>query len=62
MKELEPNDKIDVREVLKDLENYRPRRKSWTWRVIKEDHEVGPFVLKDTSENLKNSVPLPSAH
>ena len=62
MNPLEPNDKIDVREVLKDLENYRPRRKSWTWRVVKEDHEVGPFVLKDTSENLKNSVPLPSAH
>lgn len=62
MKELEPNDKIDVREILKDLENYRPRRKSWTWRVLKEDHKVGHFVLKDTSENLKNSVPLPSAH
>lgn len=62
MKELEPNSKIDVQEILKDLENYHPRRKAWTWRVVKDEHEVGPFVLKDTSENLKNSVPLPSAH
>lgn len=57
-----PDRKIDLREVLEDLENYRPRRKGWTWRRKVEKHEVGPFVLDDTSENLEQSVPLPSAH
>ena len=29
---LDPNKNIDVSEILKDLENYRPRRRGWTWR------------------------------
>lgn len=62
MKPLDQGKKIDIREILQDLQDYRPRRKSWSWRVLKKDHEVGSFVLKDTSENLKHSVPLPSAH
>lgn len=59
---LSPDQKLDVREVLKDLNRYRPRRKGWTWRTKIEHHRVGPFVLEDTSENLEHSVPLPSAH
>lgn len=59
---LSPDQKLDVREVLKDLEHYRPRRKGWTWRVREYDHQSGPFTYKDASADLKNSVPLPSAH
>ena len=62
MKRLEPNEKIDVPEILKDLDQYRPKRKGWTWRKPVENQKTGPFELKDTSENLKHSVPLPSAH
>jgi D-ornithine 4,5-aminomutase subunit beta len=62
MKPLDPNKRIDILEVLEDLDKYRPKRKGWTWRMPVEDHAVGPFLLRDTSENLKNSVPLPSAH
>ena len=62
MKALDPEKKIDIREVLKDLDKYRPKRKGWTWRRPVKDNDVGPFRLRDTSENLKNSVPLPSAH
>ena len=29
---LSPDKKLDVREVLKDLDKYRPRRKGWIWR------------------------------
>jgi len=58
---LRPDQKLDVEEVLKNLEDYRPRRKGWTWRKKVEDHEVGPFVLRDTSETLEKSVPLPAA-
>ncbi len=59
---LAPNKKLDLREVLKDLAHYRPRRKGWTWRDKIKDHRVGPFVLKDTSADLWHSVPLPAAH
>ncbi|MDH3239521.1 MAG: D-ornithine 4,5-aminomutase subunit OraE [Alphaproteobacteria bacterium] len=59
---LTPDRKLDVAEVLKDLDKYRPRRKGWTWRHKLADQEIGPFLFKDTSENLKRSVPLPAAH
>ena len=58
---LNPNKKLDVQEVLKDLEHYKPRRKGWTWRTKLEDHHIGPFIYKDTSENLKQSIPLQAA-
>lgn len=59
---LSPDQKLDIREVLKDLASYRPKRKGWIWRQPITDHQVGPFILKDTSKNLTNSVPLPAAH
>lgn len=62
MKRLEPNKKIDVSEVLQDLDLYRPKRKGWSWRKPVKNQKVGPFQLRDTSENLIHSVPLPSAH
>ena len=62
MKGLDPDGKIDLQAILADLDVYRPKRKGWTWRKRKENHQVGPFVLKDTSENLQRSIPLPSAH
>lgn len=43
---LSPNQKIDVREVLQDLEHYRPRRKGWTWRKKIADQQIGAFVYK----------------
>ncbi len=62
MKPLSPDEKLDVREVLRDLDRYRPRRKGWSWRQPRPHQRVGPFVLEDTSEALERSVPLPSAH
>ncbi len=59
---LSPDERLDLREVLKDLDRYRPRRKGWTWRTKIADQRVGPFVLADTSAHLRRSVPLPSAH
>ncbi|NLJ29270.1 MAG: LuxR family transcriptional regulator [Deltaproteobacteria bacterium] len=61
MKSLIPEKKIDIQEVLEDLDKYRPKRKGWSWRRHIENQEIGPFVFKETSQNLKNSVPLPSA-
>lgn len=58
---LRPDQPLDLREVLADLERYRPRRKGWAWRRHVPDQRIGPFVYRDTSAPLKNSVPLPAA-
>jgi D-ornithine 4,5-aminomutase subunit beta len=59
---LSTNEKLDLREVLRDLERYRPKRKGWSWRRKLANHQVGPFVYRDASEDLKQSIPLPAAH
>lgn len=59
---LSPNEKIDVQELLKDLDKYRPKRTGWNWRKPVSEEAVGPFIYKDCSEPLKNSIPLPAAH
>ena len=58
---LEPNEKLDVREILKDLDKYEPRRRGWHWREPAPELEMGPFTYKDCSVPLKNSVGLPPA-
>ena len=60
--QLPPDQQIDVREILKDLEHYRPRRRGWTWRKPAPGLHMGPFRYRDCSEPLKASVPLPPAH
>ncbi len=60
--QLPKDQQIDVREVLKDLEHYRPRRRGWTWRKPAPGLKMGPFTYRDCSEPLKESVPLPPAH
>lgn len=58
---LEKDKKIDIEEILKDLEHYRPRRRGWHWREKVENQKLGPFEYHETSKSLKNSVPLPAA-
>ncbi len=53
MKELKINEKINIREILNDIENYRPRRRGWTWRDAKPT-QYGPFLYNDASAPLKN--------
>jgi D-ornithine 4,5-aminomutase subunit beta len=59
---LSPEERLDVGEVLRDLEAYRPRRRGWTWRRRVPGQRVGPFTYLDSSESLARSVPLPAAH
>ncbi|HOP25381.1 MAG TPA: D-ornithine 4,5-aminomutase subunit OraE [Defluviitoga sp.] len=60
---LQPNEKINIEEILKDLENYSPKRKGWTWRKkLPEGIKKSDFEYYQISEDLKNSVHLPSAH
>ena len=58
---LEPNEKLDVREILKDLDKYEPRRRGWAWRKPAPGLKMGHFEYKDCSEPLKNGVGLPPA-
>ncbi|MHC4222202.1 MAG: D-ornithine 4,5-aminomutase subunit OraE, partial [Planctomycetota bacterium] len=59
---LNPEQKIDVEEVLRDLDQYRPKRKGWSWRQKIENQQIGPFEYRNSSGNLKRSVPLAGAH
>ncbi|MCL2350317.1 MAG: D-ornithine 4,5-aminomutase subunit OraE, partial [Defluviitaleaceae bacterium] len=61
-KKLEPNTRLDINEILQDLENYRPRRKGWVWREPAPDLEMGGFAYKDMSKPLQQSIPLVTAH
>lgn len=61
MTELKRNEKLDVVNILKDLDKYEPRRRGWTWREKAEDQHMGPFEYREISKPLKQSVPLPPA-
>ncbi len=58
--DLKPDKKLDIHKILDGLENYRPKRRGWTWRK-KKTVQLGPFEYKQASESLKRSIPLPSA-
>jgi len=59
---LEINEKLNIENILKDLDKYTPRRRGWTWRKGQgERRRIGKFEYYETSESLKNSQPLPAA-
>ncbi len=57
---IKPNEKLNIREILQDLENYRPNKRGWVWRDI-SPQQIGEFTYVQASPNLKNYIPLPSA-
>lgn len=60
--ELKPNEKLDIENILKDIDKYRPRRRGWTWREgIGQKRKIGQFEYYDTAESLEKSQPLPSS-
>ncbi|HZK10096.1 MAG TPA: D-ornithine 4,5-aminomutase subunit OraE [Clostridia bacterium] len=59
--ELKPNEKLDIHEILKDLENYEPKRRGWAWREKVEDLEMDGHIYKECSTPLKQSVGIPAA-
>lgn len=60
MNNIKPNEKLDIRELLKDLDKYVPKKRGWVWRDIAPQH-IGEFTYVQASPNIKNYVPLPSA-
>ncbi|HAE43727.1 MAG TPA: LuxR family transcriptional regulator [Clostridiales bacterium] len=61
MKHYNPNEKLDIHDILNDLENYRPKRKGWTWRKKVDNLMMGGHEYSDCSEPLKNSIGIPAA-
>ena len=61
MKPLKINEKLDVREILKDLENYRPKRRGWVWRTPVENLKMGHFTYQECSTPLTNYISTPAA-
>ncbi|MDR7857207.1 D-ornithine 4,5-aminomutase subunit OraE [Tissierella sp.] len=60
--ELKPNEKLDIKLILEDLDKYRPRRRGWHWREgVGENRQIGKFEYYDMSEPLEKSQPLPAA-
>lgn len=58
---LKPNEKLDIENILKDLDKYRPKRRGWTWRTPEPGLKIGPFEYRDASASLANGVGLPSS-
>ena len=58
---LDPHSKMNIEKIMENLEDYRPRRKGWTWRKLIPQQKLGPFTYSQTSESLKASQPLPAA-
>lgn len=60
--ELKANEKLNIREILKDLDKWEPKRRGWHWREASENPmQIGPFTFYDMTDNLKQSQPLPAA-
>ncbi|MBW9169616.1 cobalamin-dependent protein [Clostridium estertheticum] len=58
---LEENIKLNVEEILKDLDKYEPKWRGWHWREKNETGKVGEFTYHEISAPLKKSQPLPAA-
>lgn len=58
---MNPNEKINITNILKDLEHYRPRRRGWTWRTPWPHAVLGDTTYLELSTPLKHSIPLPAA-
>jgi D-ornithine 4,5-aminomutase subunit beta len=56
------DERMNIEEILADLENYRPRRKGWVWRQAVPKLEMSGFTYKDMSKPLAQSVPPVTAH
>lgn len=51
--------KMDIREILENLEDYRPKRRGWVWREAAPNQQLGPFTYNDCSTPLKNGLGIP---
>ncbi len=53
--------KMDIREILKDLKDYRPKRRGWIWRENIKDLKMGKFTYQQCAAPLEKSVGIPAS-
>ncbi len=58
---LKPNEKLNLHNILKDLDKYEPRRRGWAWRDHQSDIVMNGYHYSDASVPLKQGVALPAA-
>lgn len=58
---LKPNEKLDIHEILKDLDKYEPKRRGWVWREKVENLEMDGHIYRECSTPLENSIGIPAA-
>ncbi|MDD3169729.1 MAG: lysine 5,6-aminomutase subunit alpha, partial [Eubacteriales bacterium] len=58
---LQHNEKLDIENILKDLDQYRPKRRGWTWRTPDPELRMGPFAYRDATKPLENGIGVPSS-
>lgn len=58
---LDEKNKIDVSEILKNLESYKPKRRGWVWRENVGPQTIGDFEYKECSHSLTKSSPIPAS-
>ena len=58
---IDKNIKLDIHNILKDLDKYQPKRIGWTWRKTIPNQQIGDYIYKDTSSSLVQSIPLPAS-
>ncbi len=57
---LKPNEKLNIYNILNDLDKYRTNKRGWVWRDAKEI-KLNKFTYKQASPSLKQYVALPSS-
>ncbi|MEY8001507.1 D-ornithine 4,5-aminomutase subunit OraE [Clostridium sp. Mt-5] len=61
IEKLDENKKLNIEEILKDLDKYEPKWRGWHWREPYPEGKVGEFIYREISKPLKKSQPLPAA-
>ncbi len=61
MKHYKPEEKMDIHDILNDLENYRPKRRGWVWRKKVDNLQMGGHTYRDCAEPLENSIGISAA-
>jgi len=57
---LQHNEKLDIDNILEDLDKYRPKRRGWTWRTPEPKLHMGPFEYQDATKPLENGIKMTS--
>ena len=61
-KNLDIKEKLDLQEILKDLDKYQPKWRGWHWReVLPQGEKIGEFSYSSMTKSLTNSKGLPAS-